>query len=276
MSIQTGASLSIGHFARLTGLSPKALRLYDGLGLLSPAAVDAATGYRYYAPSQVARGLAVRELRALEVPLVEIGPLLAAEPDELRRLLLSHQARLAVRAAALQASLHRLQRLIEGKERLMSGEAVDAIDTATHRRLGVDLFNGTWRLLELQDRTPEQIDAMIHAAHASRHHWAESGGTDANRARGEWQCSRVYAVLARPEPALWHARRCLQLCEAGGDGFEDWDLAAAHEAMARALLVAGERDDAVRHERLAREVLAQVPDEEDRQLIAADLDALDL
>lgn len=30
--------LSIGDFARATGLTPKALRLYDGLGLVRPVA----------------------------------------------------------------------------------------------------------------------------------------------------------------------------------------------------------------------------------------------
>jgi len=110
VSTQTSAPLlSIGRFSRLTGLSPKALRLYDGLGLLAPAEVDAETGYRYYAPSQVDRGLAIRELRTLDVPVAEIGALLAAGPEELRALLLAHQGRLAVRAAALQASLNRLQ-----------------------------------------------------------------------------------------------------------------------------------------------------------------------
>ena len=38
--------LSIGAFAQATRLSPKALRLYDELGLLRPARVDEWTGYR--------------------------------------------------------------------------------------------------------------------------------------------------------------------------------------------------------------------------------------
>jgi MerR family regulatory protein len=38
--------VSIGEFSRLSRLSPKALRLYDELGLLVPDHVDAATGYR--------------------------------------------------------------------------------------------------------------------------------------------------------------------------------------------------------------------------------------
>jgi hypothetical protein len=71
---------------------------------------------------------------------------------------------------------------------------------------------------------------MLHMAHASRYHW-EQVGTPANLARGEWLCSRVYAVLGRPEPALHHARRVVQICERNGIG--DWDLAFSHEAVAR-------------------------------------------
>ena len=36
--------LPIGRFARLTGLTVKALRHYDEVGLLEPASVDSATG----------------------------------------------------------------------------------------------------------------------------------------------------------------------------------------------------------------------------------------
>ena len=44
--------LTIGAFARQARLTPKALRMYDGLGLLSPVAVDAESGYRYYHPAR--------------------------------------------------------------------------------------------------------------------------------------------------------------------------------------------------------------------------------
>jgi DNA-binding transcriptional MerR regulator len=37
--------MSIGEFARRSRLSPKALRVYDGLGLLSPARVDFAVPF---------------------------------------------------------------------------------------------------------------------------------------------------------------------------------------------------------------------------------------
>ena len=131
-----------------------------------------------------------------------------------------------------------------------------------HRQLGVDLFNHVWTLLDSPERTREQDDEMLHAAHASRHHWAQTGGPE-HRARGEWQLSRVYAVLGRPEPALHHARRCLELCEEHGIG--DWDLAYAHEALARADGLAGNAEAAARHKRLAREAGDAIADPDDRE-----------
>jgi hypothetical protein len=126
---------------------------------------------------------------------------------------------------------------------------VDAPDPSLspeqHRRLGTELFNFTWTLLEKPDRTPPEIDTMIHAAHAARYHWIEAAdSTPANLARGEWQCSRVYAVLRRAEPSLWHARRCLEICRENGIG--DWDIAFAYEALARASRVAGDNAEAER------------------------------
>lgn len=152
----------------------------------------------------------------------------------------------------------------------MSERSTDP-DAAAHRLLGVALYNHVWTLLETADRSSTQDDEMIHAAHASRHHWSlAEGSTPINLGRGEWLCSRVYAVLGRAEPALWHARRSLAAAEVGGPGAEDWDLAAALEAMARALDVAGD-PEAAEWKRRARAALADIADPEDREPIAADL-----
>jgi hypothetical protein len=142
-----------------------------------------------------------------------------------------------------------------------------------HRQLGVDLFNRTWTLMRLPERTPEQDDELIHAAHASRHHWGEVG-TAANLARGEWQVSRVYATLGRAEPALYHAGRCLTYCEANPDEVEDWDLPFAYEALARAHLVAGDTGEAERLAARARELGERIADPEDRELLEKDLATL--
>jgi hypothetical protein len=147
------------------------------------------------------------------------------------------------------------------------------LDDATHRRLGVDLYNSTWTLLEKADRSALETDEMIHRAHASRWHWGRVG-EPANLARGEWLCSRVYAVLGRGEPALWHARRCLEIDEQ--NGIVDWDIAAAYEAMARATLVAGDKGAAREWTAQARRALQAISDPDDREPIQQDVDSLGL
>jgi hypothetical protein len=141
------------------------------------------------------------------------------------------------------------------------------------RQLAVDLFNRTWTLLELPARTPEQGDELIDTAHASAYHWLQVG-TAANRARSQWQLSRVYVVLGRPEPALHHAHRCLAWCEANPEALEDWDLPYAHEALARSHALAGDADEARRHADRARELAAGVAGAEDREHLEADLATL--
>ena len=64
-----------GVFASAARLSPKALRLYAEQGLLLPARVDPATGYRYYAPDQLPRARLIARLRGLGLPLARIGSL---------------------------------------------------------------------------------------------------------------------------------------------------------------------------------------------------------
>src|SRR6478672_11711629 len=139
------------------------------------------------------------------------------------------------------------------------------------RRLAVDLFNQVWRMMERDDRTVDDDDRMLHAAHTSRWLWGEVG-EPVNLARGEWQVSRVYTVLGRAEPALYHARRCLEICSEHGIG--DFDLAYAHEALARAHALAGDRDRALASRRAAERAADQIADADDRELLDRDLGSL--
>lgn len=168
--------------------------------------------------------------------------------------------------------------MTEEGERVVTDRAVEpaaatnvALDAATQRQLGVDLYNSTWSLIDKPDRTAAETDEMIHRAHASRWHWARVGEA-VNLARGEWLCSRVYATLGRGEPALWHARRCVEIDEAAG--IADWDLAAAYEAMARASIVAGDRASGTLWKARALAALDTIVDADDRELIAHDIAAL--
>ena len=74
--------LTIGAFARAAGFTPKALRLYDELGVLPPAAVDPESGYRLYDPAQLERAQLIARLRRLGMPLVDIRAVCALEPAE--------------------------------------------------------------------------------------------------------------------------------------------------------------------------------------------------
>jgi DNA-binding transcriptional MerR regulator len=268
-SLETMSLMPIGRFSRLTGLSVKALRHYDELGLLRPATVDPQTGYRSYSSAQVGQAEAIRTLRRLELPLDDIATLLGTDdPAAVRRVLVDHQRRTAWRSAQLNTILQGLQPLIDGKESVMGTQA-EALDTEMQRRLGVDLFNKTWTLMEKADRTQDEDDEMIHCAHASAYHWLQVG-TAANRARSEWQCSRVHAILGHVEAALRHARRCLELVEGHPDDMKDWDLPAAYEALARAHVVAGDVEETQRFAELGRAATARIEDEDDRAVIEAD------
>ena len=146
-------------------------------------------------------------------------------------------------------------------------------DPDTRRTLAAGLFNHVWTLLETPNRTPGQDDEMVHASHASRFHWGEPGvGEPVHLARGEWQISRVYAVLGRAEPALWHARRCLAMSEQ--HGLSPFDVGAASEAIARASLVAGDLGEVAIWKNRALALLHQIDDPDDRDVLEGDLATL--
>src|SRR5262249_54640965 len=125
MKVEAQRMLSIGRFARLTGLSVKALRHYDEVGLLRPAHVDDWTGYRWYEPSQLREAVAVRRLRSLRVPLDEVAVLIRSDDRSLREALAVHRARLEGEVVETRHILAELDALIEGKEQLVTDVTLD-------------------------------------------------------------------------------------------------------------------------------------------------------
>jgi len=85
----------------------------------------------------------------------------------------------------------------------------------------------------------------------------------------------VYATLGRGEPALWHARRCVEINEAlSADARESWDLPTAYEAMARASFAAGDPASGALWKAKATAALEGIGDADDREQIAQDLATL--
>jgi hypothetical protein len=139
------------------------------------------------------------------------------------------------------------------------------------RKLASELFNYVWTLLEKPDRTAHETELMVAAAYASRFFWELPGGP-VQHVRSQWQVSRVCATAGISEEALAHARRCLALCVQ--HGVEDFDLAYAYEALARAHHVAGDDDTAREYAAQARARAALVTDQNDRDLVEGDLATL--
>ncbi|MEV6335901.1 MerR family transcriptional regulator [Nocardia vinacea] len=90
--------ITIGGLARACGLTASALRFYDDCGLLVPVRVDEMTGYRYYSEAQVERGVMIRRLRGIGVPLEVVSEILNGDGVRAGRLLDEHVAELAQRA----------------------------------------------------------------------------------------------------------------------------------------------------------------------------------
>jgi DNA-binding transcriptional MerR regulator len=265
--------LSIGQVARRAGLTVRALRHYDQIGLLPPHDVDPDNGYRRYSPEQVERAATIRTLRELDVPVETIRSFLdATDAAAAARVISAHLTNVDARAWRLHGIQHQLRMMIEEGATMATDSHTDASASIdVERALAVDLFNETWTLLETEDRTTEQDERMVNVAHASRYHWEQAGGPE-QLAVGDWQVSRVYSVLGRAEPALHHAHESLARAQA--DDVPTWVLASAHEAIARASGVAGDQGAAREHADRARALAATIDDAEDRQIVMDDLATL--
>jgi DNA-binding transcriptional MerR regulator len=104
----------IGDFSRMTHLSVKALRFYHDQGLLEPARIDPASGYRYYDPAQVPLAQVIRRFRDLDMPLDQVRAVLRAPDVETRtREIIAHLTLMETKLAELQMSVASLRALLE-------------------------------------------------------------------------------------------------------------------------------------------------------------------
>jgi serine/threonine protein phosphatase PrpC len=92
--------MSSGEFARASGLSRKALRLYDELNLLPPAEVDPVSQYRRYDPAQLEQARLVAWLRRLGMPLASIREASTARPARAAELLSAYWSQVETETAA--------------------------------------------------------------------------------------------------------------------------------------------------------------------------------
>ena len=141
-----------------------------------------------------------------------------------------------------------------------------------HHYMGIELNQQTWALLEKTDRNDRDNQRMIAFAKSSLYHWQHSPNFQpVNEQRGQWLISRVYAVLKNGENAITHAEACWALTEE--HNFLDFDLAYAHEALARAFAALGDTEQMNKFFILAKEAGNLISDEEDKSYFMNDLHA---
>lgn len=131
------------------------------------------------------------------------------------------------------------------------------------RFFAIEANNLAWSLIEAAERTDEDAERMIHAAHASLYHWSQVG-TAINRQRGLCLVATAYAAAGRGEEAGHYARLCLEMSRADGIGQTAFDRATAYGCAAAAAARVGRADDARRLHAAATEAAAGFEDAEDR------------
>jgi DNA-binding transcriptional MerR regulator len=176
--------LTISEFGRRSGLSHKALRLYDLSGLLPPAHVDPATGYRLYSVDQLERARRISLLRRLDMPLATVSEVLAGGDAEavarLDRWWAAQEASTADKRGTLEYLRARLTRTAEAAAARYAVRLRDVADTkiATIRRE-----------VDQQDL----VETMMSSGRTVREHLAASGATTTCE---EWW---IYHGLVTPD-----------------------------------------------------------------------------
>ena len=139
-----------------------------------------------------------------------------------------------------------------------------------HHTLAIEMNQQVWRLLGIEDRTEIDNRKLEHFALASLYHWQHSPKfAPVNAQRGHWLLARVYAVLNAPQKAMAHAQQCMELTETLQ--LKDFDLAYAHEALARAHACEGSHSEALTHRQLAVHAGDDIAGEKDRTYFMSDL-----
>jgi hypothetical protein len=139
------------------------------------------------------------------------------------------------------------------------------------RKEAAKLFNETWDLIDMPDRTAEQNAEMLHKAHASRYLW-RLVGEPKQFANGEWQVSHVYALLGYGGPALLHGELCLDITLKNSLG--GIQLPFGYEAVARAYAVLNETVKAVEYKTKGLDAAAKLEDENDRKYVEGELNGI--
>ncbi|MCP3820339.1 MerR family transcriptional regulator [Streptomyces sp. A3M-1-3] len=154
------ALLTIGAFSARSRLSPKALRLYDRLGLLAPARVDESSGYRWYRTDQVAQARLVALLRRIDMPLAEIAEIVGLPGPQAAAAVATYWAAVEERITVQRAIASHLRDRLSGRKpedmyEIKTCEVAEQAVLAVRKHLLAD---------ELPQWIPATFDRLVKAA----------------------------------------------------------------------------------------------------------------
>lgn len=189
--------LDIGDVARLTGLSLRALRFYEGRGLVAP--LRTAGGRRVYGCGDLARLNAAIALKHAGFSLTEIAAMLKGKPVDIARLVAARLAEIDTRAAAIAAAR---ALLLSVQSRIDRGEPIDVATLCSLIRSGESVVeHENWKAVSDRYLTDEAKTDFAHAALAMPAGFDQADYT----ARWDDLAARIEAALPM-DPASAPAR----------------------------------------------------------------------
>jgi hypothetical protein len=136
-----------------------------------------------------------------------------------------------------------------------------------HRWFAVELNNLAWDLVEAPTRSSDEVERMIHAAHAACHHWLQAGSS-LNHQRALCLLATAYAVAGRIEPAVHYSALCRELSDRNGDTQSAFDRATAFGCSSVAAELAGAHDRAEVFYEQALDAATKFEDADDRKVFS--------
>jgi uncharacterized protein YndB with AHSA1/START domain len=136
-----------------------------------------------------------------------------------------------------------------------------------HRAQGVECNNSIWELVG-EPATPARDEELLRSAYASAYHWQRAArATPVNEVRALYMVAKVQLLVGQPALSYQYAQRCMTLTSELG--LDDFDLAYAHESLARALQALGRTAEAAVEWETAK--ATPIADPEDQAIVDGDL-----
>jgi len=139
------------------------------------------------------------------------------------------------------------------------------------RRLASHANNRAWSLAEALSRTADEDEELLQAAHAAMYFW-KIAGNEKNRAHAAQLVAHAYALLKLPNPASFYLAKSEPVFMS--DQAEPWERALAHAVAANVAAVKGDEQGQRSHYHMAVELVAALPDPEDRTILEATMRVL--